>query len=484
MTADIGPQCLDPHQDAQGRLVRCGTCPQEQFLATTADIAIGGGSAGGGKTWALLMEAARYVGNPDFGAVVMRREMPRITQEGGMWDESVRLYPYVGGRRRESPTHQWAFPSGATIAFTHCQHETDKDAYAGAQIPLLCFDQLEEFTSGQFWFLFGRCRWPGDPGRAIRPYLRATCNPVPATHWLHQLLQWWIDPVSGYAIPERSGRVRWLMRGADDQLDWADDRDALLARHPGVPASAAISFTFVRMALSGNLALLEKDPGYEAKLRLLPRVERERLLGGNWNIVEAAGLIFDRAKFGVPLSSWPLDPTGRPIPVTGRVRYWDKAGTEGGGRFTAGVRLARLASGLVLIEDVTRGQWSAATREGVILQCALTDPAGTEIWLEQEPGSGGKESAELSVRMLAGYAARADKVTGDKVTRAGPLAAQVDIGNVRLLAAPWNEAFLMELHNFTGAPGDWSDQVDAASGAFVKAALRGREPRLLEVIGL
>jgi predicted phage terminase large subunit-like protein len=91
------------------------------------------------------------------------------------------------------------------------------------------------------------------------------------------------------------------------------------------------------------------------------------------------------------------------------------------------------------------------------------------IWAEQEPGSGGKESAENTVRNLAGYSIRTETVTGDKVTRADPYAAQAGAGNVDLLAGAWNEPYLEELAAFPN--GRYKDQVDSSSGAFNKLAL-------------
>jgi hypothetical protein len=72
--------------------------PQTQFLSTSADIAIYGGAAGGGKTFAELLEPLRHVGNQDFGAVIFRRTTPQITNDGALWDESLRLYPLLGAK--------------------------------------------------------------------------------------------------------------------------------------------------------------------------------------------------------------------------------------------------------------------------------------------------------------------------------------------------------------------------------------------------
>lgn len=157
--------------------------------------------------------------------------------------------------------------------------------------------------------------------------------------------------------------------------------------------------------------------------------------------------------------------------VARRVRYWDKAGTSGGGDYSAGVRVAVTPDGLWFVEDVVRGQWSALARNQVMLQTAQLDGPQVAIWLEQEPGSGGKESAELSVRQLAGFGVRAEPVTGDKLVRAQPLAAQCEAGNVRLVRGAWNAAYIDELCVFPN--GEHDDQVDASSGAFNKLARPG-----------
>lgn len=155
------------------------------------------------------------------------------------------------------------------------------------------------------------------------------------------------------------------------------------------------------------------------------------------------------------------------------VRYWDKAGSAGKGDSTAGALMARAPDGRYVVLDMVRGQWSAGERERIIRQTAELDQqryGHVTIWLEQEPGSGGKESAESSVRNLDGFTARAEPVTGDKATRAMPLAAQGEVGNVDMLSGSWNAAFLDELAAFPHGRHD--DQVDAASGAFAKLARR------------
>ncbi len=150
------------------------------------------------------------------------------------------------------------------------------------------------------------------------------------------------------------------------------------------------------------------------------------------------------------------------------LRYWDKAGTAGGGAFSVGVKWHALQNRKLLISDVKRGQWSSETREEIIKSRAEADGHKCAVFVEQEPGSGGKESAEGTIRNLAGFRVYADVVSGQgsKVFRADPYSVQVNNGNVLLLRGEWNQAFIDE-HRFFPY-GTYKDQVDAASGGFAK----------------
>ena len=155
-----------------------------------------------------------------------------------------------------------------------------------------------------------------------------------------------------------------------------------------------------------------------------------------------------------------------PVDYIHTVRYWDKAGSDGKGAFTVGVKMSKLAHGIYIVEDVKRGQWASEQREAIIKQTAVADGRGVEIGIEQEPGSGGKESAESTIRNLAGFSCFLERPTGDKVFRADPYSVQVNNGNVQLLTADWNHTYTDELQNFPFST--YKDQVDASSGAFHK----------------
>ena len=446
--------------------------PQEAFLASPADIAIAGGAAGGGKTWALLLEPLRHINNKEFGAVIFRRTHPQITNEGALWDEAAKLYPEVGGVPIGGNTLSYSFPSGMRVKFAHMQYAKDRFSWKGAQVPLVGFDQLEDFEESQFWYLLSRSR---SATVGIQPYMRATCNPVPSEDpvggWLNRLISWWIDPETGYAIPERSGRLRWFVR-ISEQLYFADSPEGLRRdvrkEMPSIKDTAIRpkSLTFIPALLEDNPKLEENDPGYRANLMAMSNVERERLLMGNWKVKPEAGKVFNRSSFGV-LTAIPAD-------VVQWVRYWDKAGTADdenpGSARSAGVLIGKRKNGRFIVASSICDRWDAVNRERVILQAAHADRAthgNVATWTEQEPGSGGKESAQSTVRNLAGFNVRTETATGKKIVRAQPFAAQVQAGNVDILAGDWNEDYLSEMHNFDGVKG-LMDQVDGSSGAFNK----------------
>lgn len=154
------------------------------------------------------------------------------------------------------------------------------------------------------------------------------------------------------------------------------------------------------------------------------------------------------------------------------VRYWDKAGTDDGGAYTAGVKMGMCEEGNFYILDVVRGQWRASRREPILKQTAGLDGYSVPVWIEQEPGSGGKESAESTVANLAGYEIRSERPTGEKAVRAVPFSVQMEAGNVYMVAGAWNKDYLDELKLFPH--GKYKDQTDASSGAFNKLALGSR----------
>jgi predicted phage terminase large subunit-like protein len=146
------------------------------------------------------------------------------------------------------------------------------------------------------------------------------------------------------------------------------------------------------------------------------------------------------------------------------VRAWDLAASEGKGDWTAGVKIGRSADGLFYVLGVARGQWGPDEGDKQIKLAANLDGRNVSIRGAIDPGSAGKRDAAAITRMLAGYDVKTEHVTGPKGARARGFAAQVNAGNVVIIKAPWNTAFVEELRTFPNGTHD--DQVDAAADAF------------------
>lgn len=438
--------------------------PQQAFLSTSADICIYGGAAGGGKSYALLLEPLRHCNNPKFGAVIFRKNANQVFAEGGLWDTAMEIYPYIGATSVKNPKPRWTFPSGARVTFSHLETENDLLSWQGSQIPLIGFDELTHFSKSQFFYMLSRNR----SSSGVKGYIRATTNPD-ANSWVAEFISWWIDEKTGYPIPERSGVIRWLYR-QNDTLHWADKKEELWEKFnlkTEAERSEPKSVTFIASKLSDNKILMQNDPGYLANLKALATVERERLLYGNWKIKPAAGLYFPRGKITV-IESIPND-------VISWVRAWDFAATEDrknskpedGPAYTAGVLIGKCRSGKYVVADIINARLSALDVEKTVKNTAIVDKQKykrVKIRLSQDPGQAGKAQVEQYIKMLAGFSITAERESGDKVTRASPFAAQWQAGNVDIVLAAWNEAYLSQLENFP--EGKFKDMVDASANGF------------------
>lgn len=259
---------------------------QEEFLASAADIAIGGGSAGGGKTFVSIIEPIRHKNNAGFRAIFFRRTSPQITNAGGLWDESNKIYPSLNAKSNETD-RLWTFKSGATVKMSHLQYEKDVFSHQGSQYALIVFDEVTHFTENQFWYMVSRNR----STCGVRPYIRATCNPDPDS-FIARLIEWWIDPITGFPIPERSGKLRYFIRDNGNMI-WGDTKDEVIAQAPYIfekfgpeidPYDLIKSITFIPGSIYENKALLQANPEYLANLMAQDETIKAQLLDGNWKI--------------------------------------------------------------------------------------------------------------------------------------------------------------------------------------------------------
>ena len=264
--------------------------PQVDFLAAPEKEVLYGGAAGGGKSFAMLVDLLRYASNGNHRALLLRRTLAELTE---LVDQSRKLYPkaFPGAVFRESK-NTWSFPSGATALFSYVDKDNDVTRYQGQSFTWIGVDELGQYPTPYVWnYLRSRLRTT-DP--EIQTYMRASANPGGVGGgWLKKMF---VDPT----IP--------------NEPFWATDIDSgkVLRYGPNHPEHAdepLYQRRFIPARLTDNPFLMESGE-YEAMLLSLPEVERRRLLEGDWDVADGAAFSeFDRSvhvvePFEVPYN-WP-----------------------------------------------------------------------------------------------------------------------------------------------------------------------------------
>lgn len=303
---------------AEIRRIRPQEGYQMQALSSSADIVIGGGAAGVGKTYTLLLDPLPDLKVKDFGAVIFRRTNPQIRNEGALWHTSQTIYYYANGIPKES-TLEWGFPNGNKIKFSHLEYEKNIFDWQGAQIPMIGFDELTHFTKKMFFYILTRNR----SVCGIKPRVRATCNPDPES-WVAELIAWWIDQETGYPIPERQGVIRYLIVDGDNYI-WGHTPEEVIKKawyilepivtKSGIdPKTFIKSLTFISGDIYQNKALLSVNPEYLGNLLAQDKETQSSLLHGNWKVVISDLDIYDYKSFaGMFVNMYKVNNEGRYI---------------------------------------------------------------------------------------------------------------------------------------------------------------------------
>lgn len=455
--------------------------PQQVFLSLSqVEEVMYGGSAGGGKSDALLMSALQYVNVPGYSALILRRTWPDLNAPGAILDRARTWLADTPARQRDGG-RIWEFPAGkngsgmARIQFGYLQHDKDKFKFQSAEYQFIGFDELTQFEESQYTYLFSRLRRPTvsclNCGTSIRQYRRRQ----DAVHyWKHTTREGKSRCPRIFPDPKV---VRQYSKAPDGLTLFDVPLRMRSATNPGGVGHVWVKERFIDQRTKEDGALfiparLKDNPSldqksYEKNLQHLLPVDRERLLNGDWD-VEEEGAMFQRHHF-LPIPD---------SPKRGNViRFWDLAATtDKTSDYTAGVRV-RLLDGQWYIEDVVRFQGSPLTVEKTIYQTAILDGPSVPIRMEQEPGSSGVNTISHYKRnVLAGFNFDGVRSTGDKQVRAMPVASAAESGNVFMVQASWNRDYLDEIALFPNGAHD--DMVDATSGAVSQLAF-GRRTKIL-----
>jgi hypothetical protein len=234
---------------------------QAEFIAADEEEVLFGGSAGGGKSDALLIDALGGQQSaclmPSYRALLMRKSFPELRD---LIDRSEALYPLiVPGAQYYAAIKEWHCPSGAKIEFGYLERESDRFMYQGRQYQWIGIDELTQWaTPVAYEYLFSRLR---SPGGHLKVYMRATCNPGGVGHR-------WV-------------RSRFNINDRGDPSVFVVNIDGHRKRRRFIPAR-----------LADNPYLAATD--YATRLKTLPDMERRALLEGRWDVIDVPGAIYKR----------------------------------------------------------------------------------------------------------------------------------------------------------------------------------------------
>lgn len=483
---------------------------QTKFIKMMDDIPLVfyGGAAGGGKSFALLMDCLKYIDCPHFYAVYFRKTMKQL--ERTLWPEAKDLFlpflidptvknkngsvKYIGKAQIKEQAKTIVFPSGAKVEFSYLDRDQDaQENWQGAQLTAAYFDETTHFTEYCFNYIRTRMRSKSK----YKSFIRCSLNPDPNSFVLKYLGLYIGD--DGFPLKDLTGKSAYFINDKGDLIT-SFDRNELLEKYPKTKPR---QYTFVPSSLSDNPALLESNPEYAEDLEANDPANAAMLLLGNWKYKPAANGMFDKSTIVI------LDRNS--IPIKSRyIRAWDKAASkpakEGGNSkqldpdYTASISFAKDQNGFMyIIGNYKRDQKNKqrarfrelpAQRDVMIEEQAAHDGSDTVIYLPVDPAQAGAVEFQESAKKLQakGYIVKRDPTPSNKSKRLRfeSFASACYTGSIYWIKETFDpevwDYMMMELENFDGDKngGYHDDLVDSFSTAYA-ACLREKVYRAVAI---
>ena len=256
-----------PIEETRNVIFKPNKGPQTDFLAAGEREVLYGGSAGGGKSYAMLADPLRYMGHPSFSGLLLRHTTEELRE---LIFKSQELYPKIWkGIKWSERKMQWVAPSGARLWLSYLDRDDDVLRYQGLAFSWIGFDELTQWATPFSWnYMRSRLR---STSADLPVYMRATTNPGGRGHsWVKKMF---IDP----AVPNKA-------------FEATDIETGQVLRYPeghSKAGKALFKRKFIPARLMDNPYLAEQGD-YEAMLLSLPEQQRRQLLEGDWDIKEGA----------------------------------------------------------------------------------------------------------------------------------------------------------------------------------------------------
>lgn len=187
-------------------------------------IVIFAGNRGNGKTHLILSKPLPYIGLPEYRCVYMRKEVKDAAGAGGIVDASKGLFSQFGQYLESAANMYWKFQSGARASFMNYSATLKEfsDAIQGKEYAHIFIDEITHIEEEKFNALFANLRTT----YGINTQIFGTCN-ADSESWIATLIEWWLDPETGFHLPERDGKERFFFQYGNSIAEaiWGDTRE-------------------------------------------------------------------------------------------------------------------------------------------------------------------------------------------------------------------------------------------------------------------